>query len=89
MDKKAQGLSVNVIILAAIALLVLIILAVLVLRAGTGVTKGTSCTALGGTCAADCQTLEGNYYADSANGGKAGGCAENEVCCRTLTPTNP
>jgi uncharacterized membrane protein len=46
--KKAQGISINVIIIAAIALLVLVILAVLLLRSGGGISTGTSCEAISG-----------------------------------------
>jgi hypothetical protein len=92
MDKKAQGLSMNVIIIAAIALLVLIILAVLVLRAGRGVTEGTGCQGIGGTCDSSCAALEdekgGTWTQNYANGGKAGGCGADEVCCVPLI-SNP
>jgi hypothetical protein len=85
MDKKAQGLSMNVIIIAAIALLVLIILAVLVLRAGRGITEGTGCTGIGGQCADDCGAIEGGTYIQNLpNSGKAGNCAEGQVCCVPL-----
>ncbi|MFH1916744.1 MAG: hypothetical protein ABIJ21_05750 [Nanoarchaeota archaeon] len=51
MFKKAQGISINVIIIAAIALLVLVILAILVLNAGKKTDEGTKkCFTLGGKC---------------------------------------
>ena len=85
MDKKGQGLSMNVIIIAAIALLVLIILAVLVLRAGNSVTIGTGCRGVGGACTDSdpgCSGIEGGIYTQNfANSGKTGGCAEQQVCC--------
>jgi len=87
MDKKAQGLSMNVIIIAAISLLVLIILAVLVFRAGGNVTKGTNCIAVGGQCSAveSCDEVQeqqgGLWSADHSKDGKNGGCAEDEICC--------
>ena len=85
MSKKAQGLSMNVIIIAAISLLVLIILAVLVLRAGGGVTTGTSCSGVGGRCYTSCSDLEsdegGSWSTDIAKSGRSGGCGEDEVCC--------
>ena len=85
MSKKAQGLSMNVIIIAAIALLVLVILAVLILRAGRGVTEGTGCEGVGGTCADACSDLDGVYVKNLPNSGRTGGCAEDEVCCVPLT----
>jgi len=84
MSKKAQGLSMNVIIIAAIALLVLVILAVLILRAGRGVTEGTGCSGVGGICADDCADLGGVYVKNLPNSGRAGGCQEDESCCVPL-----
>ena len=84
MSKKAQGLSMNVIIIAAIALLVLIILAVLILRAGRGVTEGTGCEGVGGRCEDDCADLDGLYVKNIPNSGRAGGCQEDEMCCVPL-----
>jgi len=85
MSKKAQGLSMNVIIIAAIALLVLVILAVLILRAGRGVTEGTGCKGIGGTCYSSCEDLiqdqGGMWVKNLPNSGKDGGCASDEVCC--------
>lgn len=47
---KKGDLSINIIVVAAIAMLILVIISVLVFRAGTGVTEGTSCEGLGGVC---------------------------------------
>ncbi|MBC8494988.1 hypothetical protein H8D36_02440 [archaeon] len=55
-NKKGQGLSINVIIIAAIALLVLIILAILVARSGTHVSDGTKCFTEGGVCKETCDS---------------------------------
>lgn len=63
-SKKAQGLSMNVIIIAAIALLVLVILAVLLFQATGRTAEGTSCTSLQGTCAAS--QPPGNYIPNPA-----------------------
>ena len=87
--KKAQGLSMNVIIIAAIALLVLVIISVLVLRAGGNVNQGTGCAGVSGQCVSgsaltgnsDCQgTLGSNYqYAPTH------GCGvEGQICCIQL-----
>ncbi len=51
MMKKAQGLSVNVIIIAAIALLVLVVLSVIYIgRMGDWGTKAANCENKGGDC---------------------------------------
>lgn len=49
-NKKGSDLSMNVIIIAAIALLVLVILAVLLFRSGGQVSAGTQCEGFGGVC---------------------------------------
>ena len=81
-------MSMSVIIAAAIALLILVIMAVLILRSGTGLTKGTGCEGVGGTCYSSCDDLAndkgGTYVQNLPNGGKSGGCKEDEVCCVTL-----
>ncbi len=93
MDKKGQGLSMNVIIIAAISLLVLIILIVLVLRASGGVKSQTGCLGVGGKCTGDvdCTGMEtqygGNWGHSYANDGKSGGCADGEICCQPLQQT--
>jgi hypothetical protein len=50
--KHGAELSMNVIIIAAIALLVLVILAVLLFQSGGKVQSGTACDGYGGRCAA-------------------------------------
>ena len=51
MNKKAQGISMNVIIIAAIALLVLVILSLVFTgRMGVFTTKSQDCKTLGGQC---------------------------------------
>ena len=51
MTKKAQGLSLNVIIIAALALLVLVILAVIFMgRAGMFRKQSGDCATMGGYC---------------------------------------
>lgn len=84
--KKAQGLSMNVIIIAAIALLVLVILSVLILRAGSGVGTGTGCEGAGGECySGSCSELAeergGIWTKDLTKSGDSGGCAKDESCC--------
>ncbi|NJL43803.1 MAG: hypothetical protein HC945_00545 [Nitrosarchaeum sp.] len=51
--KRAEGLSMGLIVVSAIALLVLVILSVLVLRAGGIIGKGTGCTAMEGAYCED------------------------------------
>ena len=78
--KKGVELSMNVIIIAAIGLLVLVILAVLVINA-SGKIQGTqqSCNVLGGICQASC----------GANGpiNDAKPCGNNLQCCKTFVAT--
>lgn len=74
--KKAQGLSMSTIIIAAIALLVLVILATFLLRQSAEVAAGTGCEGLGGECKYDsCSANEVVQYKD---------CGENMVCCIPL-----
>jgi len=55
--KKAQGISINVIIIAAIALLVLVVLSVIFIgRMGDWGSKTNDCLANGGLCRASGQT---------------------------------
>ena len=86
MSKKAQGLSLNVIIIAALALLVLVILSVVFMTQSTIFSRETrSCTQQGGICVpqgSDCPagmsartigTMRCLYSDGSPN--------PNEVCC--------
>ena len=79
--KKGQGISINVIIIAAIALLVLVILAVLVLRGGSKLNDGTeSCMAnYGGTCKDPYDCEVGSEVGEETE------CdAKGEVCCKVI-----
>lgn len=49
-NRRGTELSMNVIIIAAIAVLVLVILAMFVFRSADRTDKGTGCTGLGGSC---------------------------------------
>lgn len=72
--KKGQGISINVIIIAAIALLVLVILAVLLLRSGGQLV--VDCGEAGGVCADSCGELDGLYTPYKAD------CPDDtERCC--------
>ena len=81
MNKKAQGLSMRTIVIAAISLLILVILIVLVVNHLKKIPPATSCEGIGGVCADDCNSLEGTYGVDRGNSGTAGGCEEGELCC--------
>ncbi len=78
--KKAQGLSMNVIIIAAISLLVLVILATFLLRSAGEVNEGTACEGIGGSC---------TYAEDGCEQGfiSAGqkGCDTDMICCIPIT----
>ncbi|MAE13018.1 hypothetical protein CMO92_00495 [Candidatus Woesearchaeota archaeon] len=78
MNKKGQGISMNVIIIAAIALLVLVILAVLLLRAGGNVATGTNCQGVGGDCDQG-DTCDSGYIKDITKG-----CENENPCCIPL-----
>jgi len=78
-SKKGQGISINVIIIAAIALLVLIILAVLVARSSTDFSEGTKCIKKGGTCKdAFCP----GYEIKSIDGTTL--CGDGKSCCSPI-----
>jgi hypothetical protein len=85
MSKKAQGLSMNVIIIAAIALLVLVILAVIFIgRMGKTTSGIDQCP---GTCKSspfECQQM-GSYYKVTADPcykpGTKDPDTDNPVCC--------
>lgn len=81
--KKGQGLSMNVIIIAAISLLVLVIISVLVLRAGGNVNQNTGCVGVQGQCvaaSAGCGTITGTYIQDPTHGCEQ----EGQICCIPL-----
>jgi flagellar basal body-associated protein FliL len=61
MSKKAQGMSINIIIIAAIALLVLVILSIIFIgKMGKTREEVDKCETNGGTCTADCSAI-GEY----------------------------
>ncbi|MFH1063799.1 MAG: hypothetical protein V1729_01825 [Candidatus Woesearchaeota archaeon] len=77
MSKKAQGMSMNVIIIAAIALLVLVILVVIFIGRMNTTTQGIDkCK---GSCTDemnDCKETYGTYYTEAS-----GTCADGQHCC--------
>lgn len=76
-------MSINIIIIAAIALLVLVIISVLLFRSGSGVQTGTSCTGIGGKCSNDVTCGEiMDYYEGSYIPTPNYECPEETpVCC--------
>jgi len=87
MKKKAQGLSLNVIIIAALALLVLVILAVIFMgRIGMFGKESGDCATFGGSCSrTDCEgdfTRQVRYDCDLDGDGTINeGQAIDGVCC--------
>lgn len=79
-SKKGQGLSMNVIIIAAIALIVLVVLAVLIFGASNDVSTSKGCEdgIYSGTC------VSGNTCPDNQMKLIAGSCPESQVCCKAL-----
>ncbi len=77
--KKGQGLSLNVIIIAAIALLILVILIFFVGRSSSGIKDGTSCARAGGKCVLTGTCSNGNVADPEATCGDP-----TETCCRIV-----
>lgn len=63
MNKKAD-LSINIIVIAAIALIILVIVSVLLFRSGGDLRQGTSCEGIGGVCVYDSDYRSCSEYAD-------------------------
>jgi hypothetical protein len=78
-NRSAQGLSLNVVVIAAIALLVLVVLGVVFLQGTSEVpTKLKGCVASGGVCTAG-DTCSGGF-SRSTNADHTD-CAETSICC--------
>jgi hypothetical protein len=79
--KKAQGLSVTTIVIAALAVLVLVVLAVIFTgRAGIFTrTVSVGCEPNGGVCKQACES--GEYQNPNTREGKTLTCAEGKFCC--------
>lgn len=79
-NKKGVELSMNLIIIAAIGLLILVILAVLVINSGGKAQNATdACNLHGGVCRTSCgdsSPLSGDYT-----------CASGQECCELLKIT--
>ncbi len=78
MNKKGAELSMNVIIIAAIGLLILVILAILVISRATNVSTGTDCIAKGGICKISSECTQDKVISD-------GTCSDNtKTCCSPI-----
>ncbi len=78
MNKKAQGLSMNMIILAAIALIVLIVLVVIFYgKAKSFSASAEDCVQKGGKCTPKTESCDG------PNLGKMN-CKDDEFCCMKM-----
>jgi hypothetical protein len=89
MARKGQGLSINVIVIAAIALLVLVILSVLVIRAGRTIDKSNECEQTGGICRNPDTTLSGGRCEDGETPDTSKVCPGStqdspRYCCRKV-----
>ncbi len=87
MTKKGD-LSINIIIIAAIALIILVIISVLLFRSGGQIQTGTSCQGIGGTCIfrtdyRSCsEYAEFNYLQTNMRQHLAASCPqEGQMCC--------
>ena len=102
LSRKAQGLSLNAIIIAVIVLVVLIIIVSLTTgyfsswRVKFGKISDTSCKSQGGTVKSQCidngEIDVGGSYDDVKDGQVCCvvcGRQANERCCKTATPCNP
>ena len=85
MKKKGVELSMNLIIIAAIGLLILVILAVLVVNAGGGAQKGVqgSCNLKGGVCG----TCTSDRVIPDPAPGQELCTAAGQSCCKVLVAT--
>jgi hypothetical protein len=80
--KRGEGISMGVIVVAAIALVVLVILTVLVLRAGGMIGRGTSCISISGAQCVDGSTGEGCPDGMTRDVAKDTTCTRKEdICC--------
>lgn len=84
-ERKAQGMSVNIIIIAAIALIILVILVALVLTWGSNISDGAySCEALQGAVCVDDWDDTGcpsGYVENRLRTCPENDFGEQEICC--------
>ena len=85
--KKKGDLSMNMIIIAAISLLVLAIIAYLIFGASDNVNKGTGCEGVGGTCDTVCNPphpIHNVALDNSCKNSNSGG----DKCCMGISKSN-
>ena len=81
MDSKGQGISMNVIIIAALALLVLVVLSIIFLgRTGQWSSQTVDCVTNGGTCMDSCADQPGYKHYPAWDGSCQEG-GSTQVCC--------
>ena len=78
-NKKGSEMSMNVIIIAAIALLILVILAMFIFRSGRGIEDSTNCQAMNGHCMPICLEDHPVPYPLGDDS-----CSAGKKCCVTL-----
>ncbi|HYD03032.1 MAG TPA: hypothetical protein VEC16_01920 [Alphaproteobacteria bacterium] len=84
-NRKGVELTMNVIVMAAIALLVLLILAFFLMRGFGGFNKGTDCVAQGGICHAVSSTPSpANACPDTHPITSGYTCGASQKCCVKL-----
>jgi hypothetical protein len=85
---KKGDLSINIIVVAAIAMLILVIISVLVFRAGDGIVGGTSCDGLGDNIQAEC--VPSNFDCSDMNGivNRGARCQTSGYVCCVLSTGN-
>jgi len=81
-NRKGTELSMNVVIIAAIAILVLVILAMFLFRSSNRMGEGTSCDGMGGSCEPVCG---GEYPLPMI--GMDDSCGMGAHCCLPLGAT--
>jgi hypothetical protein len=80
--KKAQGLSLNTIVIAAIVVLVLIVLSVIFIRSLSNTNENLgSCTLQGGKCAVACDDIAYGTEDHSVERSDVSCSDPIEVCC--------
>ena len=82
MDKRGQGISMNVIIIAAIALLVLVVLSVVFMgRMGTFSSGTAECNNQGGKCSDVACGTPGSDVATLSTPFDGAKCPSGQTCC--------
>ncbi len=89
MDKKGD-LSINMIVIAAIAMIILVVISVLIFRSGGILNESQTCSAIGGVCVDDTYYKSCSDYANDMwlentyTKHPTAACEENTFCCIPL-----